>query len=150
MTGKSRLVLASSGNLFGSSFFSPLGPKCSRTMSSSVGRPSSRWLLSRFCRMVLSGISLILRSAMSSISPTARLTGLRVGESRAYGSAAGVDDRQLRVSWSSYESDRRLSFIICRRCVHRPRSGSIWSAERSAPRPGVKPVGSIPIDQSTK
>src|ERR1700716_3180657 len=62
--GQSRRVFASSGNELGSSFFSPLGPKCCRTMSSSVGRSSSRWLRNRRCRIVRSGISFILRSTI--------------------------------------------------------------------------------------
>jgi hypothetical protein len=60
--GQSRRVFASSGNVLGSSYCSPLGPKCWRTMSSSVSRSSSRWLLNRLCRIMLLGISFILRS----------------------------------------------------------------------------------------
>jgi hypothetical protein len=73
-TGQSARVFASRGTLLGSSFFSPRGPKCSRTMSSSEGRPSSRWLSNHLCRILSSGISLILSSAITHlpISPHSR------------------------------------------------------------------------------
>src|SRR5262249_209868 len=74
--GQSLLVFASTGNLAGSSCFSPRGPKCSRTMSSSEGRPSSRWLSNSFRRSVASGISLILRGTVTRLlmsSPAAMM-----------------------------------------------------------------------------